>query len=206
MGSSGVDFTLEINYSLATLTGTLATLTTSSLGSAAANSSSRVELFQGGRQVAQAAVKPNGRWSIPNLLPGKYAVRAYTGSGYTDLQNVELTEGEVRTLGFVFDPLPARAVFAFPNPARSVTTIRFATDLWPLEADIHIFDLAGSLVREFPGSSIVQPTPGVYHAVWDLTNLKGQGVASGVYIVMVKIKGGSDNQTAKVIKKVAVVR
>ncbi|MEK7382105.1 MAG: T9SS type A sorting domain-containing protein [Elusimicrobiota bacterium] len=217
MGSAGVDFTLEINYSLATLTGTLATLTTSSLGRngglvvsapafAAANSSSRVELFQGGRQVAQVAVKPSGRWSIPNLLPGKYAVRAYTGSGYTDLQSVELTEGEVRTLGFVFDPLPKRAVFAFPNPARSATTIRFATDLWPLEADITVFDLAGNLVREFPGSSIVAATPGVYHAAWDLTNSKGQAVVSGVYIVMVKIKGGSDNQTAKVIKKVAVVR
>ena len=164
------------------------------------------ELFQGGRQVGQVGVKPNGRWTIPNLLPGRYAVRAYTGSGYTDMQDVELLEGEVRTLGFVFNPLPEEAVFAFPNPARTATTIRFMTDLAPLEADINIFDLAGNLVREFPGSAIVAMPGSRYHVVWDLNNSRGQAVASGVYLVMVKIKGGSDSQTAKVIKKVAVVR
>jgi len=42
--------------------------------------------------------------------------------------------------------------------------------------------------------------------VWDLNNSAGQSVAPGVYNVMVKIRGGTDNQSAKSIKKLAVVR
>ncbi|MBI4061549.1 MAG: fibronectin type III domain-containing protein, partial [Elusimicrobia bacterium] len=210
MGSSNVDFFLEINYALATLTGTLSTLTSSSFGGGgglgAASVDSFVELYQQGRQVAKVKVQPSGRWTIGGLLPGSYSVRAYTGLGYTPFQDVMLLEGEFRVLGFVFDPLPEAAVFAFPNPARSATTIRFESALAPLEADILIFDIAGNLVREISDSQISRAAAPVYRAEWDLNNSAGRAVASGVYSVMVKIKGGSDNQTAKVIKKVAVVR
>ncbi|MEK7426454.1 MAG: carboxypeptidase-like regulatory domain-containing protein, partial [Actinomycetota bacterium] len=164
MGASGVDFVLEINYALATLTGTLGTLTTASVGggglgvsslqSAVSNSNSRVELYQRGRQVSMVQVQPSGRWTIPSLLPGRYSVRAYTGLAYTDFQDVDLAEGEFKTLGFVFDPLPEASVFAFPNPARTSTTIRFVTVLAPLEAQVLIFDIGGHIVREFPGSQI----------------------------------------------------
>ncbi|MFI5361937.1 MAG: right-handed parallel beta-helix repeat-containing protein [Elusimicrobiota bacterium] len=227
LGSAGVDFVLNINYSLATLTGSLGALTASAIDFAPAASGSlgvasyrgsaeyagsHVELWQTGRQIAQVKVGGGGRWTIPHLLPGAYAVRAWTGLGYTQFQNVALNEGDVLDLEFAFDPLPAASVFAFPNPARTSTTIRFQTALWPLQADIDIFDVAGNLVREITGSAISQlrdPTtgnPDLYHAEWDLTNSRGRTVASGVYIVMVKVKGGSGNQVAKVIKKLAVIR
>ncbi len=50
------------------------------------------------------------------------------------------------------------------------------------------------------------PAPGLYHAVWDLDNDRGEAVASGVYLFMVKVKGGPEGQSAKVIKKLAIVR
>lgn len=215
MGSFNIDFSLDINYALATLTGTLGALSSSGqagLGIAGAGyrpsaAGSRIELFQGGREVARVSPDPTGRWTIGHLLPGGYSVRAYTGLGYTDFQDVDLMEGEIRTVGFVFNPLPDATVFAFPNPARTSTTIRFETALTPLEAQIAIFDLKGALVREVPGSQIsATATPGVYHYVWDLTNDRGSGVASGVYLFMVKVKGGSENQLVKVVKKLAVVR
>ena len=53
---------------------------------------------------------------------------------------------------------------------------------------------------------LVAPAPGVYHARWDLTNSRGEAVASGVYLFMVKVKGGPDGQSAKVVKKLAVVK
>lgn len=209
MGSTNVDFFLEINYALATLTGTLSTLTTSSFGgvglSAAAAVESFVELHQQGRQVARTTVLPTGRWTIPGLLPGTYSVRAFTGLGYTPFQDVVLVEGEVRVLGFVFDPLPEASVFAFPNPARTATTIRFESALSPIEAGIYIFDLRGNLVKEIPDSQISRVAAPVYRAAWDLSNSAGRPVTPGVYHVMVKIKGG-DDQSAKVIKKLAVVR
>ncbi|MDX6771020.1 MAG: right-handed parallel beta-helix repeat-containing protein [Elusimicrobiota bacterium] len=215
MGSVNIDFSLDINYALATLTGTLGALSYSGqagLGVAGSGyrpstAGSRVELYQNGREVSRAGVDPTGRWTIAHLLPGTYSVRAYTGLAYTDFQEVNLAEGEIRTVGFVFNPLPEASVFAFPNPARHSTTIRFETALQPLEAQIAIFDLKGGLVREVPGSQITATaTPGVYHYVWDLTNSRGTGVASGVYLFMVKVKGGSENQLVKVIKKLAVVR
>ena len=178
MGASGVDFVLEINYALATLTGTLGTLTTASVGggglgvsslqSAVSNSNSRVELYQRGRQVSMVQVQPSGRWTIPSLLPGRYSVRAYTGLAYTDFQDVDLAEGEFKTLGFVFDPLPEASVFAFPNPARTSTTIRFVTVLAPLEAQVLIFDIGGNIVREFPGSQINGAAAPTYRVDWDL--------------------------------------
>lgn len=209
MGSTNVDFFLNINYALATLTGTLSTLTTSSFGggglSAASAVESFIELHQNGRQVARTTVQPTGRWAIPGLLPGSYSVRAFTGLGYTPFQDVVLVEGEVRVLGFVFDPLPEASVFAFPNPARTATTIRFESALSPIEAGIYIFDLRGNLVKEIPDSQISRAAAPVYRAAWDLNNSAGRSVAPGVYHVMVKIKGG-DDQAAKVIKKLAVVR
>ncbi|MBI3300222.1 MAG: VCBS repeat-containing protein [Elusimicrobia bacterium] len=213
MGAVNVDFVLEINYTLSTLTGTLASLSAQSSGPAgflaraAGNDyrDSRVELLRGGAQVAAARPDPTGRWSIANLLPGKYAVRAYNGLEYTEAQEVELGEGETHEVLFVFDPLPAEQVFAFPNPARSRTTFRFVSGLPGLEAQVQVFDIAGTLVKELPGSSFNSPSPGLYHAVWDLTNDDGESVASGVYLFMTKVKG-NNGQNGKVIKKLAVVR
>src|ERR1019366_457547 len=79
MGSSYVTFVLNINYALATLTGTLGALTTSAVGGgggygvaasgaagvhgAAAFAGSHIELNQGGRQIARVQIQNNGRWT-----------------------------------------------------------------------------------------------------------------------------------------------
>ncbi|PJA11829.1 MAG: hypothetical protein COX66_18825 [Elusimicrobia bacterium CG_4_10_14_0_2_um_filter_63_34] len=212
-GTGGVDFFLEIDYTLAELTGTLGTLAETSaspsgflLAAKQTNfKQSEIELFQRSRRIATVGVDPAGRWRIGNLLPGKYGVRAFNGFEYTKLQEVELLEGEVKDVSFVFDPLPEGEVFAFPNPARRSTTVRFRSSLPGLEAEIRIFDLAGSLVRQIPGSQMTSTAPGLYHAVWDLKNMNGENAASGVYLFIVKVKG-SNGQSAKVVKKLAVVK
>ncbi|MEK7743435.1 MAG: hypothetical protein AAB578_03530, partial [Elusimicrobiota bacterium] len=233
VGSYDIDFVLQINYTLSTLTGTLQSLAVSSAragmsrasaaGLSAAETAraedgrraaaafaaraqsdhyatSTVELYQGGRKAVSVPVSPSGRWEITHLLPGKYGVRAFNGVEHTEVQEVEVGEGEVKEVSFVYDPLPTDSVFAFPNPARGQTTIRFVSTLLPLEAQVSIFDIAGNLVREIAGSQMSSPAPGLYHAVWDLNNDRGEAVASGVYLFMVKVKGGSESQSAKVVK------
>ena len=82
VGSYGVDFMLEINYTLSTLTGTLASLSAQSASPAgfmvrAADDNyrdARVELMRSGATVAQVRPDPTGRWTIGNLLPGKYEI------------------------------------------------------------------------------------------------------------------------------------
>ncbi|MBI5202138.1 MAG: hypothetical protein HY925_11170, partial [Elusimicrobia bacterium] len=218
MGSGNVDFVLELSYTLATLTGTLGTLaapqgrlTAAARGfrvaaEGADYATSKIELFAGGRKAVSVGVNPTGRWTIPNLLPGKYGVRAFNGISYTDIMDVEVGEGELKDVSFVFNPLPEAAVFAFPNPAGRETTIRFECPLSPLEANISIFDIAGNLVKEIPGSAMTATGPGLYHAPWDLRNMRGEPVASGVYLFMVKVKGGSPEQNAKIVKKLAVIK
>ncbi|TBR20568.1 hypothetical protein EPO15_12755, partial [bacterium] len=213
VGTDEVLFTLEVSYTLSTLTGTLASLSSQALSPSGflvraaegGYSDARVDLLRAGTAVAQVKPDPTGRWTIPNLLPGKYAVRAFNGLEYTDPQDVQLGEGETREVVFVFDPLPEASVFAFPNPARTGTTFRLVSALPGLEAQVTIFDIAGTLVKEIPGSAFVAKAGGLYHADWDLTNDNGESVASGVYLFMVKVKG-NNGQSGKVIKKLAIVR
>ncbi|MFI5345777.1 MAG: hypothetical protein ACHQ51_05330 [Elusimicrobiota bacterium] len=224
--TTSLDFTLQLNYNLAAVQGSLQTLSTNpsgpsllSVGTRAAffdpktvpnPTLARVELYQNNRQVGMVLVPPSGHWIIPNLLPGKYSLRAYNGLDYTEFQEVELIDGEVKTIGFLSSPLPDTQVFAFPNPARRATSFRFQSALLPLDAQIRVFDIAGNLVKELTtaaGEIVMAPGSGagVYHGDWDLTNSRGQGVASGVYIFSVKVSGGN-NQSALVTKKLAVVK
>ena len=222
--TANLDFTLQLNYNLASVQGNLQTLSTSpgaqsvlSVGKRSAffdpkavppAGAARVELYQNNRQVGMVLVPQSGHWVIPNLLPGKYSLRGYNGVDFTEFQEVELIDGEVKTIGFLSSPLPDAEVFAFPNPAKTSTTIRFQSALLPLEADVRVFDLAGNLVKRFSkagGTVVATGAPGVYHADWDLTNMKGQSVASGVYFFMVKVNGGN-NQSALITKKLAVVK
>lgn len=213
VGSYGLQFVLEVNYTLSSLTGTLASLSAQSAApsgfltraSDGDFQESRVQLLRGGNQVAEVKPDPTGRWTIPNLLPGKYAVRAFNGLEFSDALPVELGEGETQEVSFVFDPLPEAQAFAFPNPARDHTTMRFVSGLPGLEAQVSIFDIAGVLVKEIPGSAMTAKPGGLYHANWDLTNDNGESVASGVYLFMVKVRG-SNGQIGKVIKKLAIVR
>lgn len=216
MGSRDVDFVLEVTYTLGTISGQIQSMAVSggtggggyTVSSAyeVPGSGAYVELYQNGRRVAKGGVEPDGRFAINNLLPGQYAVRAFNGLSFTEMIEVSLLEGENHDVTFVWDPLPEKSVFAFPNPARKSVVFRFETNLSPLEAQIAVFDIAGNLVREIPGGEMNSPKPGLYHADWNLANAKGEAVASGVYLFMVKVKNTSNGQTSKVVKKLAVIR
>lgn len=225
--TTNLDFVLQLNFNLAAVQGNLATLSTAPNGLLSRTADrraasffdpkalpsptlARVELYQANRQVGMVPVPSNGHWIIPNLLPGTYALRAYNGIAYTEFQTVDLIDGEIKSIGFLSSPLPNDQVFAFPNPARRSTTFRFQSALLPLEAQIRIFDVAGHFVKELTtAAGQIQAAfgfgPGVYHADWDLTNNRGEGVASGVYLFSVKVNGGN-SQSALVTKKLAVVK
>jgi hypothetical protein len=206
-----VDFVLNLDYALGTLAGSLLAMgdnSPMSFGTQALSrdfSGSRVELHQRGRQVAAAGVDPLGRWEVTNLLPGTYWVRAFNGLEYSEMCEVYLEEGEIKEVSLAYDALPEAEVYAFPNPARESAVIRFRSPLYPMEAQVLVFDIAGALVKEFKGSELSSPSPAVYHAAWDLRNMRGEEVASGVYLFSVKVKAAT-GQSGRVVKKIAVVR
>ena len=101
--------------------------------------------------------------------------------------------------------LPKSAVFAFPNPARYSTTIRFEAADDVLDVKVRIFTVSGRPVREFRGHEITRPKPGLRHAKWNLKNAAGSDVAPGVYLFFVEVRDAA-GRTHRVIKKLAVIR
>lgn len=212
---SGVDFTLSIQYTLASIQGQLLSLKSGrtaglrlagARAQAAAETGAFVELYRRDRLVAAAPVHRDGRYAIRNLLPGTYQARVYDGAAYSELQTVRLREGQVAALGAAGGLLPEAAVFAFPNPAAESVTLRFESGAARLEASIAIYDVAGALVRELPGAAIADMGLGVRHAVWDTRNGDGKRVASGVYLFAVKVRDLATGARAQVTKKLAILR
>lgn len=92
--------------------------------------------------------------------------------------------------------LPAKSVYNWPNPnIDNYTFIRYRLNQ-AADVRIKIFDLAGDLVRELPGSGAALTDNEVR---WDLN-----GVQSGVYLCRVEARGQERNEV-KVIK-IAVVK
>jgi hypothetical protein len=81
----------------------------------------------------------------------------------------------------------------YPNPFNPVTTIRFGV---PVAGRVllHVYDIAGRRVRTLVDRDI----PAGYHAVeWDGRNDAGYGVASGVYLMV--MRSGPDQTSAPVL-------
>lgn len=92
--------------------------------------------------------------------------------------------------------LPEKLAYNWPNPnVDNVTFIRYRlTDV--ADVTIRIYDLAGDLVAELPGTGFANTDNEVR---WDLTN-----VQSGVYLGRIEAVGGS--QTGVQVIKIAVVK
>ncbi len=223
MGSAGVDFALEINYTLASISGQIPGLGAKRLAARAAVRSAPVsslsgvkdpasegdafvEVYQRGKRIALIYPGPNGRFMVSNLLPGRYSLRAYNGLEYTEMMEVTLAEGETVKLKFAWDVLPQNKVYAFPNPAKDSAVIRFESYLNPPKAKVMIFDIAGNLVRQIDIAEMSAQPGNVWHALWDIKNSRGEKAASGVYLFMVMVRDEEASQAKKVIKKLAVIR
>ena len=222
MGVAGINFDLEISYSLASISGYMQAM---GAGRARYSVSSRsyafnvdngitpsslsggfAELHQNDRLIAGAVPDSTGRFVLPNLLPGKYSVRVYDGLAYSPFTSVNLVQGQNYELSYVNDPLPEKSVYAWPNPSSERVNIHFESGLNPVEKRVLVFDVSGALVRELNENSIESVSPGIYSAGWDTRNMKGQKVASGVYVFAVKVRCPINGQHGKVIKKLAIIR
>jgi hypothetical protein len=93
-------------------------------------------------------------------------------------------------------PAVANRLRVYPNPSRAGASIAFQTAAEGLVA-IHVFDIAGRLVRTAP--EILYP-PGENIWRWDGRDDNGFGVKAGIYFFLVRT--GVDTQSGKI----AIVR
>ncbi|HOI43145.1 MAG TPA: hypothetical protein PK523_09390, partial [Elusimicrobiales bacterium] len=213
-GTLGVDFALSVSYQLASVSGTIP----AAVGALSAKSGIRpahaggtglwVEIYKLGRLVARAEADSAGRFSVSNLLPGTYSLRAYNGNGYTDPVTVKLAQGQDYFFRPAWAALARDSVFAYPNPARTKAYIHFHSDLGlaGIRADIAVFDLTGRLVKRFTAAD-AEPDPayagGGYRVTWDLERDR---VAPGVYFYSVEAEGVAGEKAEKIVRKLAVIR
>jgi flagellar hook assembly protein FlgD len=86
-----------------------------------------------------------------------------------------------------------------PNPARDHVNVWVTTRIAGADVRVKVYTLAGELVAklEFANADM---------AVWNLTNTRGEPLASGVYLVVVLASDPQSGLTERQILKLAVMR
>lgn len=91
-------------------------------------------------------------------------------------------------------------VYGYPNPAlkqhSEVTIVGADGQGLPFGTNVKIVDVAGNLV--FESNTIEELSPYGGKIVWDKTNLAGNPVASGVYIVLLYNEAGQQTSSSKI--------
>ena len=198
MGYADANFVLSTDFQLASVSGVLPLAVPAGFAPAAA--SGGAQLWQGGRMVAAAVPDPAGRFSIRNLLPGKYTLRVAAADGAWKTFELKLAPGqalEVRPLGAL---LKDASVYAYPNPARSYVTFHAETSVAPARARISVYAVDGTLLTS---AEEAVPANGTYEHTWTFT---GGKPASGVYFYTVVIKHELSGETERRTRKFAVIR
>lgn len=82
-----------------------------------------------------------------------------------------------------------------PNPFKRYTTINFNV-LNDSKTDIRIYDLSGTVIRNF---SVSHNIGGLQQIIWDGTTEKGELISNGMYICKIEM-GNADTKISKSIK------
>ncbi|MBI4217714.1 MAG: fibronectin type III domain-containing protein, partial [Elusimicrobia bacterium] len=217
--SAALNFKLEVSYTLSTVRGQIAlspnvkeTIRQAQRFATPGSSvpgPAFVELYQSGKMITKQHTDSEGQYSIPNLLPGIYQIRAYNGKSFSETQAIQLTGGDF-SVSFRFALLPEKEVFNFPNPIRvpkdgAKTILRFESGAEQLDAEIKLYTLSGDLVRRIPMEEM-KNVGTIYQYDWDLTNSNGHAVSAGIYFLQVRARDLKTNETAVVNKKIAIIR
>ena len=123
--SAALNFKLEVTFQLASVTGQISlsprvkeAIRQAQLRAAPGapvEGPAFIEIIQDGRVTVKQHTDVDGRYKVPNLLPGIYQVRAFNGKFFSEMQTVQLNGGEF-SLTFKFALLPEEEVYNFPNP------------------------------------------------------------------------------------------
>ncbi len=149
-----------------------------------------------------------------NFGPVEVAALDTTGSGLLDLVTTHMRSNSIKILSQVVEattsptPLPdsiavnaftEKNTYFYPNPFRD-GHLTLSWDLpSPQTVELRIFDLTGTLIySQSIGKG--QTHAGINQITWNGTNLRGERLASGLYIYKITV----GNQT--ITKKLAIIR
>ena len=197
VGYADADFTLSVNYMLASVSGTVP-LTAPGRRSAS-SSPPAVGLYQAGRRVASAQAAPDGSFSINNILPGDYELMA---PGMATL-SVRLRSGENLVVKPAGELVTGDSFYAYPDPARAWVKFRFKTDDPSVKKEISVFNVAGLLIKKIRGDDAWTLTGNTYEFQW---NFSDSAPAPGIYFYKLDVKSQMTGKTRVKTGKFAVIR
>ncbi|MHB0996787.1 MAG: hypothetical protein ACYC2I_10495 [Elusimicrobiales bacterium] len=210
MGYADANFVLSVAYELASVSGSVpASAPARAAGpGVSASPSSAVQLWQGGRLLASASPDAAGRFSIRNLIPGSYILKAAGPDGAWKSVPITLAGGEDLRISPLGTLLRQASAYAYPNPADAgYVKFRLQTDVSPLRVSLAVYALDGSLVRSSEygaaGWTYTAGPPDTYEYRWDFTDGKP---ASGVYFYTLRLRQPNSGETDGVRGKFAVIR
>ena len=119
-----------------------------------------------------------------------YVVGYYYGLGYPDAEIREIAQKLAPTHLIIGSP--------YPNPTNGAVAVKVRVIDHPQNISIKVFDVAGNLVKNVHDGQLA---PGEHILRWNLTDLYGKNVNSGVYFI--KISYGINSS---ITKSVVVVR
>lgn len=90
-------------------------------------------------------------------------------------------------------PASFRLIGCFPNPFNATTRISFTVG-HRSDVSVHIYDILGREVRH---ASVSAPSPGEYSYTWNGTNLAGETVGTGLYLVY--LNSGTESASGKLL-------
>ena len=207
VGYADADFTLSVNYSLASISGQIparqsggGTARLPGGAAGAAQAAGRVELYQQGRRVAAADTGDAGTFTIANLLPGDYELRA---PGMEPLA-VRLRSGENLVVKPAAELLTEDSFYAYPDPAHTWVKFRFRSDEPAVKKELSVFNVAGLLIKRIRDGDPWTLTGGnLYEFRWDFS---GSGPAPGIYFYKLNVKSQTTGKTRVKTGKFAVIR
>jgi hypothetical protein len=123
----------------------------------------------------------------------------HSGDGSLELAHAEIVDYQGRPYAIAGQSAQLPTGFMlhqnYPNPFNPATTISFSLPR-PAEWDLQIFNLTGSLVREYHGSS----EAGTVEVEWNGTASDGTPVASGIYFYRLKAADFVDTKKMVLLK------
>ncbi|CAN5520639.1 hypothetical protein BH10BAC5_BH10BAC5_22950 [soil metagenome] len=114
---------------------------------------------------------------------------------------IKITEGAGGSFGLIFHKEDLNDAYVYPNPfttSSGQSYITFAN--LTVNAAIDIFDLTGKYIRT------IEETEGFGGIEWDLKDLNGNSVPTGIYIYMAKGKNSNGQDVADKTGKFMIIR
>ena len=145
----------------------------------------------------------DGGYSLANLMPGTYTIRAERDGYHPQEVEISLDSAEQAVLDFVMIPVTAgadprgdlaetvlRAGSVSPNPFRERASISFALGQ-AASIDARVYDTTGRLQRSLAQRKALPA--GEHSMTWDGHDDAGRELPTGVYYVELRIENGSSS-------------